>query len=422
MNSSNTYFNFDFSSFTNSTNPVVAVCLHAEGIGTAHFVCSTGNNKGITKVISDVGIGDITIELQMTQDYGLGASGTGVQTIKDRPFVADVFSFGDDGTNNAIYRMELKETGDNAGEFTGTVEYVMLNQINKNLDATYTDLATIDRDIDIIIEQDMTDEDSPRINYFDLGADGVSTQIADQLEAPTHSGVVSFDSDNYKIADTVVVTLNDQDMNTDSELIDVYTTIAAGDVVGTGATLATGLVLDITFDDETWQDDEGAGCSAGSISGDDGLHATGFTLVETGTETGIFTGSFQVPTTFCKDSTDTAVTVTGTDIEVNYQDFRNASGESIEVGDGASINANTGSVSFDRTVYPVPFGAVSGGSIFLEHGTATGTDSIAATNVTVHVRVTDADYNYQQWVKIQSLTLTSQLISKEDLMFNSLPP
>ena len=53
MNSSNTYFNFDFSSFTNSTNPVVAVCLHAEGIGTAHFVCDTGNNKGITKVISD---------------------------------------------------------------------------------------------------------------------------------------------------------------------------------------------------------------------------------------------------------------------------------------------------------------------------------------------------------------------------------
>ena len=34
-----------------------------------------------------------------------------------------------------------------------------------------------------------------------------STQIADQLEAPTHSGVVSFDLDNYKIADTVVVTL-----------------------------------------------------------------------------------------------------------------------------------------------------------------------------------------------------------------------
>ena len=80
----------------------------------------------------------------------------------------------------------------------------------------------------------MTDEDSPRVNYYDLGADGVSTQIADQVEAPTHSGVVSFDLDNYKIGDTVVVTLDDQDMNTDSELIDVYTTNATTDKVGAG--------------------------------------------------------------------------------------------------------------------------------------------------------------------------------------------
>jgi hypothetical protein len=45
---------------------------------------------------------------------------------------------------------------------------------------------------------------------LDLGADGVSTQIADQMEAPSHSGVVSLDMDNYKIADSVVVTLDDQ--------------------------------------------------------------------------------------------------------------------------------------------------------------------------------------------------------------------
>ncbi len=44
--------------------------------------------------------------------------------------------------------------------------------------------------------------------------------------------------DNYKIGDTVVVTLDDQDMNADSELIDVYTVPTTGDVVGEGATLA----------------------------------------------------------------------------------------------------------------------------------------------------------------------------------------
>jgi hypothetical protein len=275
----------------------------------------------------------------------------------------------------------------------------MLNQLNINLDATYNALATVDQDVDIIIEQDMTDEDSPRVNYLDLGADGVSTQIADQLEAPTHSGVVSFDLENYKIADTVVVTLDDQDMNTDSELIDVYTTNALDRVGDTNADeLSEGLVLDITFDDLVWVNSgDDVDCAAG-VTGDDGLEATGFTLVETAAESGIFTGSFQVPTTYCKTDgangvTDEVVTVTGTDIEVNYQDFRNSSGESIEVGDGASINANTGSVAFDRTVYPVPYGSDAADTRFALHATQPGDTDLAQGNVVVHVRVTDADYN-----------------------------
>ena len=173
---------------------------------------------------------------------------------------------------------------------------------------------------------------------------------------------------------------------------DSYTTQATGDVVGEGTTLATGLVLDITFDDEGWVDFTEGGCGA-AATGDDGLHATGFTLVETDVASGIFTGSFQVPTSYCSQATDTVVTVTGTDIEVNYQDFRNASGESIEVGDGASINANTGSVAFDRTVYPVPYGADAEDTRFAEHATANYARDLAQGDVTVHVRVTDADYN-----------------------------
>ncbi|MBT3734151.1 MAG: hypothetical protein HOG25_05830, partial [Gammaproteobacteria bacterium] len=123
-------------------------------------------------------------------------------------------------------------------------------------------------------------------------------------------------------------------------------------------------IADITFDDSLW----------------DGLYETGFTLVETDIDSGIFVGSFQVPSG-----------VTGQDIEVNYNDHRDASGETIEVGDGASINANTGSVSFDRTVYPVPYGAATG-AMFKLHSTA-GTGNLAAGDVVVHVRVTDADYD-----------------------------
>ncbi|MDC0229195.1 hypothetical protein OAJ71_04270 [Nitrosopumilus sp.] len=390
----NTYFNWDFSSFANSTNPVLGVCL--ESTANVELACSDSANasrlgstadgenaKGIVEILTPNGhTGILRVEVKMTQDHGADEARN---PMVSKAIVADVFSFGDAGVNNAIYRILLEESDDNSATFEGSIEYTMLTQININLDSLYSGLETIDQDVDVIVEQDMTDEDSLRVNFLDLGADGVSTQIADQVEAPTHSGVVSFDLDNYKIADTVVVTLDDQDMNEDSELIDVYTTSSTTDTVGAG-TDAT-LVVDVTFNDQTWT----ASATGTAGSPDDGLFATGFTLVETAVDSGIFTGSFQVPSTYYDAGSASVVTTTGTDIEVNYQDFRNSSGESTEVGDGASINANTGSVAFDRTVYPVPYGSVSGAQ-FLEHATA-GTADLAQGDVTVHVRVTDADYN-----------------------------
>ncbi len=381
IDTDNTYFNYNVASLFNSSETVAKTCLTDQN---GRIVVCEAATSGIVE-ITGAGLtygktdgSEIYLNVTKSADYA------SIHSYTSAPIIADVFSFGTN-VNNAIYRILLEETDDNTATFEGSIEYMMLNQINIDLDATYTDLATIDQDVDIIIEQDMTDEDSPRVNYYDLGADGVSTQIADQMEAPTHDGVVSFDLDNYKIGDTVVVTLEDQDMNEDSELIDVYTT-RSNDKVGDNTT--AGLVLDITFDDVNWNSYANGSCSSGTITGDDGLKATGFTLVETGAETGVFTGSFQIPTNFCHSSNG-VVTVTGTDIEVNYQDFRNASGESTEVGDGASVNANTGSVSFDRTVYPVPYSATA----FQEHATASNTEYLSAGNVTVHVRVTDADYN-----------------------------
>ena len=121
-------------------------------------------------------------------------------------------------------------------------------------------------------------------------------------------------------------------------------------------------MLDITIDDELWLDADYASASGGacSVALDtgvvDGLYNSGFSLVETGTDTGIFTGDFQIPSQYAARSsgTCTPTSTLGKDLEVNYVDYRDASGEIIEVGDGAGIRANTGSVSLDRTVYPVP--------------------------------------------------------------------
>ncbi len=355
--------------------------------------------------------------------------------------VIDIFSFGftDDGVeaservSNQIIRIEAEETGDNTSTFEGALEYTMVNQLNILDDDTYTGLSPIGSSPTFIVIEDLTDEDAPRVNYLDLGRDGVRTQIADQEEAPSHSGVVSFDNDNYKVADTVTITLEDADLNVNSDLIDIFTTVSktgdeAYDTIGKADQIKNlsfgdlGRLLDITFDDERWLKSNQTGdggsvtCGTNPVSSDvrDGLGATGFTLVETGTDTGVFVGDFQIPSEYCQRSgfsgdNGKRTTVTGTDIEVNYVDYRDASGEIIEVGDSAGVRANTGSISLDRTVYPVPWGQLSDfngdtgsstpdkSSIFPVHaaGVAGTIDDDAETlgngDLTIHVRVNDPD-------------------------------
>jgi hypothetical protein len=387
------FANYDMSAFTGAITGITLVDASGEAL---YENTATTLEKGLVQLTGDQVAADTTnlteadtLRMNFTAESGfVGSTGDVVY--------ADILTFGD-RVNNAMYRFLLEESDDNSAIFEGDVEFIMLNQLNVDTATVFAGLSTASDSVTIIVHEDMTDEDSPRINYLDLGSDGVETQIADQVAAPSHSGVVTFDSDNYKTADTVIVTLDDQDMNTDSGLLDVYIT-STDDKVGNAG---SDHVLDITFNDQTWTA-AGSGNTAGTP--DDGLEASGFTLVETAIDSGIFVGSFQVPATYYDAGSATTVTTTGTDIEVNYNDHRDASGETIEVGAGASVNANTGSVSFDRNVYPVPWGNESADERFALHATAaestawtsthTATShSLAQGNVTVHVSVTDADYD-----------------------------
>ena len=47
----------------------------------------------------------------------------------------------------------------------------------------------------------------------------------------------------------------------------------------------------------------------------------------------------------------------GADMEVTYYEAKNAGSSVVELYDTATITSNTGSVSLDRSVYPVPFTA-----------------------------------------------------------------
>jgi hypothetical protein len=320
--------------------------------------------------IEDMGTGDAMLIVTLDGDVS--------RLCSDIVLVADFFAFGQtpegDRVNDAIYRIEVEEASSNSDTFEGTVEYVMLNQLNIDDPGTYAGLRPVSDQVSMIVHEDFTDEDSVRVNYLDLGADGVPTQVAVQQAAPTHSAVVSFDSESYKVADTVTITVEDADLNVDSDVIDIYTFSASDDLkdhIGDDKAY----ILDVTFDDELW--------TSGKCQ-DGGFESTGFTLMETASDSGVFTGDFQIPEKYCQSSTGKMVSVTGVDIEVNYQDFRDASGEEIEVGAGAAVRANTGTVSLDRTVYPVPFKA----GVF-EHANG----ALKQHDLTVHVTIDDPDFD-----------------------------
>ena len=300
------------------------------------------------------------------------------------PLIIDFFSFGfknngeasDERIANQIIRLELEENGSDTGSLEGTLEYIMINQLNIDND-TYTGITTVGADVSFIVIEDLTVSSAPSVTYLDVDANGAQVQVSAQEDAPSHSAVVSLTVDSFKAGDTVTVTLEDLDLNVDSGLVDIYTVVNVPgdlnqDTVGEAygdlePGLELGRLLEITFDDERWMDHttaegntRGDTCTDLLLDQDDtyhlGLGDTNFSLFETDDATGIFVGTFPIPAEFCRDGSAQPESVTGLDIEVNYVDFRDASGETTEVGDSAGVKASTGSVSLDRTVYPVPFG------------------------------------------------------------------
>ena len=316
--------------------------------------------------------------LQLKLNFAAGA--LTVEEGEDYPIVIDFFSFGfdndgeasDERIANQIIRLLLEESDDDTASLEGTLEYVMINQLSIIETGTYGSISPIGVDTSFIVIEDLTGSSAPSVTYLDVDTTGAVTPVTAQEDAPSHSAVVTLNVDSFKTADTVTVTLEDLDLNTDSGLPDIYTVVTTEDNANRGAVGSAGTpdsllsdgsslgrLLDITFDDQRWMThtdlEDGAACTEQLVD-QTGLDDTDFSLIETGDDTGIFVGTFALPAEFCREGSGEPESVTGLDIEVNYVDFRDASGETTEVGDSAGVKANTGSVSLDRTVYPVPFG------------------------------------------------------------------
>jgi len=253
----------------------------------------------------------------------------GVGTISNennkQPIVFDFFSFGlanNNDINNSIFRFELEETNDNSSIFEGTLEYAVTNQLNI-LDPDFIQtIRTIDDDIKFIVTNRLVDEEGVSINYSDLDEVGVVITTSVKSDIQTNSGRVFLDSTSFRFGQPVTFTLVDSDLNLKSDIIDTYQVIndpnsPIVDTVGKdGNILLEILIKDIRY----------KRCTIGGTE-NGGLASTGFSLIETGDDTGIFEGVFKMPSQICDKSGTKLISSAGGSLDAKYYDARDSSGE-----------------------------------------------------------------------------------------------
>jgi len=303
----------------------------------------------------------VTVAFKMTHAVGdnLGVS-------DDYAISADFCNFDQNNgslTHNCIYRIEAVETGDNTGIFEGTVDYINLNNSTQINDASGTDkhagshqgndhevegLLDVDGDsVTVVLMDSVSGSDSVRVVYNDTDAFQGATKIGAQLETATHTADISLDADTYGVDDIATITVVDADLNQDSGIRDTYT----------NSSTTFKMTIDNSAGDTPQEPFSGT-----------------MTLIETDVSSGVFVGTFKVPN------------FKGSDMELTYYESKDAGGSAVQYFDTATIASNTGSISLDRSIYPVPWDAST-----LYDGAGTAGGNTAAGKVVAWITVTDPD-------------------------------
>ncbi|MGI0089618.1 MAG: peptidase, partial [Nitrosopumilaceae archaeon] len=309
------WINYDLRSFEQQLGITsfsdTSMTLHFGGLaGTSVIqILDSGDissGKGLVQIddVDIVAINLVSSSLPVFLEINFDASNNtpNVGTISNEqdthPIVFDLFSFGDRNgqrINNAIYRAELEETSGNSGVFTGTMEYAVVNQLNQFDPNLILNLRTISNEIKFLVNGKLTDASGINLAYSDIHSSGVQTGVSAKSNIKTHTGTVTLESKTYRFGQPVVVILTDADLNTKHDIIDTYIVVnspnsSADDTVGdtSGNTL-----LEIKIKGFRYQRCTINGVETG------GLGSTGFTLTETGPGTGVFKGSFKMPSQIC---------------------------------------------------------------------------------------------------------------------------
>jgi len=281
------------------------------------------NDSTVKEIFSKSGSVYLVINLDSSND-SFGVGNISNETNK-QPIILDFFSFGlvnNVDVNNAIYRFELEETNANSSTFEGTLEFAITNQLNI-LDPSFIGtIKPIDDEVKFIVTNRLVDEKGISISYSDLAEVGVVITTSAKSDINTNSGIITIDSTSVRFGQPVTFTLIDPDLNLKSDQIDSYHVIdnpasPGVDTVGKdNTTLLEILIKDIRY----------KRCTINGVEYG-GLASTGFSMVETGTNTGIFKGVFKMPSQICDKTGSKLISSAGGSLDAKYYDARDSSGE-----------------------------------------------------------------------------------------------
>jgi hypothetical protein len=331
----NNWINYDLRSFQQqlgiSSFSGTSMTLYFGSLGTSPVPIlnagSISSGNGLVQ-ISNSAVSSIESQSSSSQVYleiNFGSSGGKISNEADtQPIVFDLFSFGSRNgqtVNNAIYRAELQETSPGSGIYTGTIQYVMTNQLNQFDPNLIQGLSTFGSNIKFLSTGQMVEQNGMRLSVTSVQA-GQSTIATSQNNLPTHTGIVTLNSANYRIGSTVTITVTDPDLTGDANAIQTFTTVnnpnsSAVDTVGDNS---GNILLEVWIKGFRFQRCTINGQAYG------GLGATGFTLTETGPGTGVFQGSFRIPSTICSEDGTQLISPIGGSVEAWYHDAMNQYG------------------------------------------------------------------------------------------------
>jgi hypothetical protein len=281
-------------------------------------------DAAVTAIASESGTAFLVINFDSSNNSA--PQGTISSETDRQPIVFDLFSFGQKGgkdINNAIYRFELQETSSNSATFAGTLEYAIANQLNQFDANLIKTLRPIDDDVKFFVNQRLIDEQGINIAYSDVADVGLTIGTSSKADIRTHSGQTSLNSKTFRFGHPVVIVLEDPDLNIKHDTIDIYSVIdnPASPNVDTVGDSSGGILLEVLIKDIRYKR-----CTINGVE-TSGLAGSGFSLIETGPNTGRFEGVFKMPSQICNKDGTKLISPAGGIVDLKYHDFRDSSGQ-----------------------------------------------------------------------------------------------